>query len=102
MPVAYAVVIREKTRNTVKLEEYRKMIPAIFQKHPATFLAIHGRSEVLEGPKSEDIIIIEFPSYEAAQAWYHSTEYQEACEHRFQGGDYRFIITEGKVSRPNN
>lgn len=92
---AYAVVIREKTRNAAKLEEYRKLAPASFQKHPVTFLAIHGRSEVLEGPKNEDIVILQFPSYEAALAWYHSPEYQAACELRFQGGDYRCIITEG-------
>ena len=64
--VAYAVLIREKTRNAAKLEEYRKIAPASFHKHPATFLAIHGRSEVLEGPNSEDIIILEFPTYEEA------------------------------------
>src|ERR1700691_2001097 len=75
---ASAVVIREKTRNSAKLDEYRKLAPASFEKHPVKFLAIHGRSEVLEGPKSEDIIILEFPNYEAAQAWYHSPEYQAA------------------------
>jgi uncharacterized protein (DUF1330 family) len=96
---AYAVVIREKTRNAEKLGEYKKMAPASFQKHPAKFLALHGRSEVLEGPQSEEIIILEFPSYEAAQAWYHSAEYQAACEHRFQGGDYRCIITEGTAAK---
>ncbi len=95
---AYAVVIREKTRNPAKLDEYRKLAPASFQNHPAKFLAIHGRSEVLEGPNSEEIIILEFPSYEAAEAWYHSPEYQAACQHRFQGGDYRCIITDGKAT----
>jgi uncharacterized protein (DUF1330 family) len=96
---AYAVIIREKTRNPAKLEEYKKLAPSSFQKHPATFLAIHGRSDVLEGPKSEGIIILEFPNYEAAQAWYHSPEYQSACEHRFQGGDYRCILTEGVAAK---
>jgi uncharacterized protein (DUF1330 family) len=95
---AYAVFIREKTRNQAKLEEYRKLVPGSFQKHPAKFLAIHGRSEVLEGPTCEEIIILEFPSYEAALAWYDSPEYQAACVHRFQGGDYRCILTEGKTA----
>jgi uncharacterized protein (DUF1330 family) len=95
---AYAVVIREKTRNAAELEEYRKLAPASFQNHPATFLAIHGRQEALEGPKHEDIVILEFPSYDAALAWYHSPEYQAACKHRFQGGDYRCILTEGKTA----
>jgi uncharacterized protein (DUF1330 family) len=96
---AYAVFIREKTRNPAKLDEYKKLVPASFHKHPAKFLALHGRSEVLEGPQSEEIVILEFPSYEAAQAWYHSAEYQAACEHRFQGGDYRCILTEGAASK---
>jgi uncharacterized protein (DUF1330 family) len=96
---AYVVITREKTRNAAKLDEYRKMAPASFQKHPATFLAIHGRQEVLEGPLNEDIIILQFPNYEAAQAWYHSSEYQAACEHRFQGGDYRCILTEGVAAK---
>jgi uncharacterized protein (DUF1330 family) len=91
---AYAVFIREKTRNSAKLDEYKKLVPASFQKHPAKFLALHGRSEVLEGAQSEEIIILEFSSYEEAQAWYHSPEYQAACQHRFQGADYRCILTE--------
>jgi len=95
---AYAVITRERTRNPAKLEEYRKIAPASFQKHPAKFLAIHGPFEVLEGPNCEDVIILEFPSYEAARAWYHSPEYQAACELRFQGGDYRCILTEGKAA----
>jgi uncharacterized protein (DUF1330 family) len=92
---AYAVFIREKTRNPAKLDEYKKLVPASFQKHPATFLALHGRSEVFEDPKCEEIIILQFPDYDAAQAWYHSAEYQAACEQRFQGADYRCILTEG-------
>jgi uncharacterized protein (DUF1330 family) len=96
---AYVVITREKTRNAAKLDEYKKIAPSSFQKHPATFLAIHGRQEVLEGPRNEDIVILEFPSYEAAQAWYHSPEYQAASEQRFQGGDYRFILTEGVAAK---
>ena len=99
MPVAYVVAIRERTRDAAKLEDYRKLIPSIFQKHTATVLARDGRSEVLEGPKNENVIIIEFPSYEAAQNWYRSPEYQAACKYRFQGGDYRLILTEG-VGKP--
>jgi uncharacterized protein (DUF1330 family) len=96
---AYVVFTREKTRNAAKIDEYRKLASASFQKHPATFLAIHGRQEVLEGPQNEDIVILEFPSYEAARAWYLSPEYQAACEHRFQGGDYRCILTEGVAAK---
>jgi uncharacterized protein (DUF1330 family) len=96
---AYAVFIREKTRNAAKLDEYKNLVPASFEKHPAKFLALHGRSEVLEGAQCEEIIILEFPSYKAAQTWYHSPEYQAASEHRFQGGDYRCILTDGIAAK---
>jgi uncharacterized protein (DUF1330 family) len=96
---AYIVVTREKTRDTAKLDQYKQLVPASFQKHPVTFRAIRCRHEVLEGSAIEEIIILEFPTYEEAKAWYHSPEYQAACQHRFQGGDYRFILTEGVAAQ---
>jgi uncharacterized protein (DUF1330 family) len=93
---AYVVFTRERTRNAAQMDQYKLRVPASFQQHPATIRAIHGRHEVLEGPAIEEIIILEFPTYDEAKAWYQSPEYQAACEHRFQGGDYRCILTEGK------
>jgi uncharacterized protein (DUF1330 family) len=92
---AYMVFTREKTRNAAALEQYKKLVPPSFQRHPATIRALRCRHEVLEGPAIEDIIILEFASYEEAKAWYQSPEYQAACERRFQGGDYRCILTDG-------
>ncbi len=66
------------------------------KQHPATIRAIHGRHEVLKGPAIEEIIILEFPAYDEAKAWYQSPEYQAACEHRFLGGDCRGIFSEGQ------
>ncbi len=86
---------REKTRNESRLNEYRQLVPASFQKHPGKFRAIQGRHQDLEGSAIEEIVILEFPSFADAIAWYHSPEYQAAREHRFQGGDYRCIITGG-------
>lgn len=94
---AYVVITREKTRNAAQLDQYKKLAPGSFQNHPTIFRAIHGPFEVLEGSAIEDLIILEFPNYDAAKAWYHSPEYQAASQLRFQGGDYRFILTEGKT-----
>jgi uncharacterized protein (DUF1330 family) len=92
---AYVVATREKMRNAAKIDEYAKLVPATLEKHHGKFLALRGRQEVLEGPQAEAIVVLEFPSYEAARAWYYSAEYQAAAEHRHLGGDYRFILTEG-------
>ena len=92
---AYIVITREKTRDQTQLDQYKKLASPSFKDHPVIFRAREGRQEVLEGPTAENILILEFSSYEDAKAWYHSPEYQEASKHRFQGGDYRFILTEG-------
>jgi uncharacterized protein (DUF1330 family) len=92
---AYVVITREKTRDAAELERYKTLAPPSFEEHPAIFRAIHCRMEVLEGSAAEDIVILEFPSYEDAKSWYHGSAYQAASKHRYQGGDYRFILTEG-------
>jgi uncharacterized protein (DUF1330 family) len=40
-------------------------------------------------------LILEFPSFDAARAWYHDPVYQDASMHRFVGSDYRCILVEG-------
>jgi uncharacterized protein (DUF1330 family) len=91
---AYMVITREKTRDTAELEQYKKPAPPSFEEHPAIFRAIHCRTEVLEGSAAEDIVILEFPTYEDAKSCYQGSAYQAASKHRCQGGDYRFILTE--------
>jgi uncharacterized protein (DUF1330 family) len=65
------VVTREKTRDAAELERSKQLAPPGFKEHPAIIRAIHGRTEVLEGSAVEDIVILEFPTYEDAKAWYH-------------------------------
>jgi uncharacterized protein (DUF1330 family) len=96
---AYVVITREKTRNASELEQYRQSAPASFKQYPVVFRAYKGRHEVLEGSAIEDVIILEFPGYDEAKAWYHSAAYQNASGHRFKGGDYRFILAEGVTDK---
>ena len=63
--------------------------------HPVTVLAAYGRQEVIEGPDVEGVVILEFPTFEAAKAWYDSPAYRKVREHRFRGADYRAVIVEG-------
>lgn len=92
---AYVVITREKTLDPAKLEEYKQHAPAVFEKHAVMVLASHGQKEVVEGPPIDEILILEFPSYDEAITWYRSPAYQAVSETRLQGGEYRIIITEG-------
>jgi uncharacterized protein (DUF1330 family) len=93
--VAYVIFIKERTRNQQEVDLYRDMAPAGLAGHPITFRVAHGRKEVVEGPDCEDMMMLEFPTFEEAKAWYNSPAYQAASEHRFKGADYRAIIIEG-------
>jgi uncharacterized protein (DUF1330 family) len=93
--VAYVVVMRERTTDPGQTALYLPKARAASAGHPMTIRALHGRHQVLEGPDIEAVSILEFPSFEAAQAWYTSPAYQEALPLRLKGGDYRALIIEG-------
>ena len=86
---ASACAIRPSTRPTG-----RKPRPAAAG-HALTPRALYGRQEVLEGAAVEGVVILEFPTFAEARAYFDSPAYQEAREHRFKGADYRAVIVEG-------
>lgn len=64
--------------------------------HLIKVLAAYGKLEVLErGPAIEGAVIAEFPTMEAAKAWFYSPAYEEAAQHRLRGASYRGFIIEG-------
>ena len=95
---ANVILTREKTRNESRRTEYRQLVPASFQKHPAKFPVIHGRHEVLEGSAIEEIVILEFPPSRTPPPGITAPNNQAAREHRFRGGDCRCIISEGLLT----
>jgi uncharacterized protein (DUF1330 family) len=92
---AYLVAIRHSTRDPKELETYLRLAPSTLQGQPVTALAAYGHHEVLEGPEIEGMVIIEFPTIDAAKAWYDSPRYREVREHRFKGAEYTLMIVQG-------
>jgi uncharacterized protein (DUF1330 family) len=92
---AYAIFIRESTRDAAELATYSKQVGATLAGHPVKVLAAYGHHEVLEGPEVEGVVILEFPTLDEAKAWYDSPAYRKVREHRFRGSDYRAVIVEG-------
>ena len=66
----YIVFTRESTRDAAELETYSQQVGDTLTGHPVTVLAAYGRHEVLEGPDVEGVVILEFPSFDEAAAWY--------------------------------
>jgi uncharacterized protein (DUF1330 family) len=64
-------------------------------KYGANFLVRGGTREVVEGWVRARTVVLEFPSYEAARACYHSPEYQAAAALREGRADCDLFIIEG-------
>jgi uncharacterized protein (DUF1330 family) len=92
---AYIILTREKTLDQAELNIYFDKVRATFEGHQVKLLVGYGRHEVLEGDATEGVVIAEFPSFDAAKAWYDSPAYKLARAHRFKGAVYRGILAEG-------
>ena len=82
--------------NPTQYAEYTKLSPAAIEKFGGRFIARGGRSETLEGtPARGRVVVIEFPSFERAQAFYKSAEYQAARKVREGAATVQFVLVEG-------
>lgn len=94
-PRAY-VVAQIDVSNATQYGEYTKLTPDIIAKYGGRFVARGGRTATLEGPPAKArVVIIEFPSFDAAQQFYTSPEYTAARKVREGAASAQFIAVEG-------
>lgn len=91
----YIIFIKERVKDQSEIEEYGRLVPAASAGRDMKKLALYGAIETLEGPEAKGTVLLEFPTYEEAMAWYNSDEYKKARAHRYLGADYRVILFEG-------
>ena len=74
----YVVCVYKNITNEEKLKEYAIKARAAVEKFKGKFLIRGGRSTLNEGEKSPRTVVIEFSSYDEANNFYKSIEYQNA------------------------
>ena len=74
----YVVCVYKNISNDEKLNEYALKARAAVEKYQGKFLIRGGRSTTNEGEKSPRTVVIEFSSYNQANDFYKSKEYQDA------------------------
>ena len=92
---AYIIFNRLQTTDADELATYAPMVAPTLKDYEATKLAGGGQVKVLEGDRSEAVVILQFPSFEEAEAWYNSPLYKEATIQRLKGGKWNVMIVEG-------
>ena len=74
----YVVCVYKNIANEEKLKEYAIQARIAVKKYNGKFLIRGGRSTSNEGEKSPRTVVIEFSSYDEANNFYKSKEYQDA------------------------
>jgi len=92
---AYLIFTRDKTLDEHELATYSKEVPATLAGHEVKILALYGLHEDLEGLSTEGTVVLQFPSMEAAKAWYNGPAYRKVREHRFKGSNYHVTLVNG-------
>ena len=99
MPAYIAFIREEPVKDASALASYsaqnRANAALFIEQYAIRPLAVYGDMEVLEGDDADGVVLLEFPSMEAARAWYDSPEYQAAITARHEATRYRAILFEG-------
>jgi len=77
-------------------EQYKVLSSRAMQAHGAEVLVRGGKTEPLEGEWAPTrVVVLKFPSYEAAKAFYASEEYLAARQSREHAAKMNMIVVEG-------
>lgn len=92
---AYLMMIRNSIHDPEGMKKYAELAPLAPHEKCEIIAAKTCRYEVLEGEKAEAAVILRFPTWDDALAWYRSPEYQAAVKYRLASGSYRTVIVDG-------
>ena len=67
----------------------------LLPRHGGKSLVRGGENQIVEGQDHPRHVVIEFPSYEDALAYYNDPDYQENLKIRQANGDSTIIVVEG-------
>lgn len=94
------VIASETVKDETMFAAYRSQVPATIEPFGGQFIARGGHMTMLEGEWTHPrVVIIEFPSREAAEGWYRSADYQKIISLRLNSTTGNLIIVDGLPSR---
>jgi uncharacterized protein (DUF1330 family) len=92
---AYVLAIVD-VKDSVRYEDYRRLVLPTITAFGGRFVARGGRTEVLEGDwPARRLVIVEFPTVERAKEWWNSPEYSEAKAIRQTTSVGTLVVIEG-------
>lgn len=78
------------------LRQYRKAAAPLLRKYDGEVLLSEGNNQqFVECEQGFGVVVIRFPSYDQATAWYNSAEYQNVRKLRLGAIDIHAVISDG-------
>ena len=96
----YMVYICHSVSDRTQLEKYWSSIGPTLENQPIKMLAGYTPFEVLEGDDVLGVFVGEWPSMEAAKAWYDSPGYKAIRRLRMDNANYTGVLVESGLAPP--
>ncbi len=94
MPKAY-IIARIDVTDPTEYARYTASTPALAARFGGRFIARGGRFEAREGPARVRNVLIEFPDFDSARAFYDDPAYRAILPHALAGAERELVIVEG-------
>jgi uncharacterized protein (DUF1330 family) len=96
MKMAAYVIGDIEVTDPAAFQEYRNRLGATIEQYGGRFVIRGGRVNSKEGDwQPHRLLMLEFPSFEQAERWYNSSEYQPLIAIREKAARTHLIIAEG-------
>lgn len=90
------VIVQENIHDDEMFTAYRSQVLPTIQAAGGTFVVRGGAFSIVEGEwPYQRLVIIEFPSRAAAEAWYNSPAYQKIIPMRTKASTGNLVIVDG-------
>jgi uncharacterized protein (DUF1330 family) len=96
--MTYYAVVKVTIKDQAWVPEYLAPVTVLVEKHGGKYIARTATMERLEGDEElpSVFVIIEWPSKEAAKAFYEDPEYQPYLKKRLAGAKNEFVLVAGE------
>ena len=94
MPKGY-LIARIDVTEPERYARYVAAVPGIVAKYGGRFIVRAGRHEAKEGPARARNVVIEFPDYASALAFYDDADYRVVLPDGVGGSEREVVIVEG-------
>lgn len=77
-------------------EAYKQLTPASIAEYKGKFIVRGGETKVMEGTwQPKRVVLLEFPSIQMAESWWHSEAYTKARKIREMAAKTNMLILDG-------